>query len=552
MTVGSMMRGSPLHVVILVGPPGSGKSTFARQAIAHAPYAWRVVNQDTLGSRGACIRAMADALARRQHVIIDRCNFDFDQRRPWIELAQWVPLPCALSAIVFTPSLERCKARVLSRIGHPTLAGPGALRIVERMANLIVPPDARREGLEHVGYVRNNDNLGEGGEMPADAQRELQRLLLAAPLCAAQPRGARAAETQPPGASPPGSLRVATHNLLADCFVNQPAWYPSTPASSLEPSVRLAAALRAIRALDADVVCLQEATHAALNGLADSLAGEYAVSRLCANEPTAAPVPNGVAFLVKERGALANAPWTVERFVWSAEGSASAVLSSTYLGAPLNVMNSHLAFGPAGEDQARHALAWARDLSRAHPDGIFVWAGDFNFGPASPLVPCFLAAGLQDALGWSASPTYFPDMARDGARAARNDYVLYAAHTLALHSACVHGRQRPASDDHGGVCGGASEAAERQVGLPSDGARSRESSEGSDDSRARRPDALQPAEKRRRSDDRNGAGEVRRVTLKTALELGGSDHLPVVATLVPMGAGCSEENRDERLAAYPD
>jgi predicted kinase len=280
----------PLHVVLLAGPPGSGKSSFAAAATAACPHAWAVVSQDALGSRGACVRAMAEALARRQHVLIDRCNFDADQRRPWLELAQWSPLVSgSVSAITFAPNLETCKARVLRRVGHPTLSGPGSGQVVERMASEFVPPH-QREGIDHVRWVSNDDPPGGGGGGGSSFAPDVQQLvewLRSIPPCAPPPR-ARGAPAHP-------QLRVATLNILADCWV-KPAWYPTTPPAALELSARLALAARLLLEIDADVVCLQEATTASLNGLADMLGEEYTVSALCANEPTSAPVPNGVAF----------------------------------------------------------------------------------------------------------------------------------------------------------------------------------------------------------------------------------------------------------------
>ncbi|KAG8467746.1 hypothetical protein KFE25_006798 [Diacronema lutheri] len=546
---GAPTLAASLYVVILVGPPGSGKSTLARAIVARAPGAWSVVNQDTLGSRGACVRAMADALARREHVIIDRCNFDVEQRRPWIQLAQWTPLRCAISAIVLTPSLKRCKARVLARTGHPTLSGPNAPRIVERMASLLVPPHTR-EGLEHVGWIRNEEPLADDGALPADVQRELQRLSGAE--SGAQPQPTRAPITAREQRAP---IRVATFNLLADCWVNQPAWYPSTPGSALEPSARLATAVRAIRSIDADVVCVQEATPAALNGLADGLAGEYTISALCANQPTAAAAPNGVAFLVRERGALGGGrPWTSERLVWDGEGSASAALHATVGGAtvggggaegvPLAVLNSHLAHGEAGEDQARVALRWARDWCRAHPSGLLLWCGDFNLKPSHALVPCIVAAGLRDALGWSPSPTYFPDQARPGARPSRCDYVLFSAHTLSLERAHALGApqrgaaagalRRADGEPEFAVRRGASEGSGSGEDEPTD-AHAAEHTRAPGSPSARHPRAAGGSHARRaRSDGAEGRDDERRLGLRDALELFGSDHVPVVATLVPL------------------
>lgn len=78
-------------VIILVGIPGSGKSTIAR-AISSSSRSdnrtWEVVNQDTLKSRKEVLIRARLALERKKSVIIDRCNIDYTQRQHWISLAR--------------------------------------------------------------------------------------------------------------------------------------------------------------------------------------------------------------------------------------------------------------------------------------------------------------------------------------------------------------------------------------------------------------------------------------------------------------------------------
>ena len=78
-------------VIILVGIPGSGKSTIAR-AIASTfrsdNRTWEVVNQDTLKSRQQVLIRARLALEKKKSVIIDRCNIDCSQRQHWISLAR--------------------------------------------------------------------------------------------------------------------------------------------------------------------------------------------------------------------------------------------------------------------------------------------------------------------------------------------------------------------------------------------------------------------------------------------------------------------------------
>lgn len=79
-------------MLVLCGIPGCGKSTFASRLIASIPEKyrayWVVLNQDALGDRKTVIRYTEHALNYHQNTIIDRCNFNEEQRHPWIKMAR--------------------------------------------------------------------------------------------------------------------------------------------------------------------------------------------------------------------------------------------------------------------------------------------------------------------------------------------------------------------------------------------------------------------------------------------------------------------------------
>jgi predicted kinase/predicted phosphohydrolase len=112
-------EGKP-EVIVLVGIPGSGKSSVAR--ILQNKYGYVRINQDELGSRGACVEAATQALKLGKGVVIDRCNVDAGQRAPWIDLAKTNNLHAR--AVV----LECDRAIALDRIGkrknHETIKTP--------------------------------------------------------------------------------------------------------------------------------------------------------------------------------------------------------------------------------------------------------------------------------------------------------------------------------------------------------------------------------------------------------------------------------------------
>jgi len=67
-------------VLVLVGAPGSGKSTLAALLLPD----FHRISQDALGSRPKCLAAAEAAMQQGCCVVIDRCNFDAEQRSTWV------------------------------------------------------------------------------------------------------------------------------------------------------------------------------------------------------------------------------------------------------------------------------------------------------------------------------------------------------------------------------------------------------------------------------------------------------------------------------------
>ncbi|XP_060029473.1 bifunctional polynucleotide phosphatase/kinase isoform X3 [Erinaceus europaeus] len=94
-----------LEVVVAVGYPGAGKSTFLQEHLVAAGYVH--VNRDTLGSWQRCVAACKAALKQKKRVVIDNTNPDPPSRARYIECAQEAGVPCR--CFLFSATLEQAQ-----------------------------------------------------------------------------------------------------------------------------------------------------------------------------------------------------------------------------------------------------------------------------------------------------------------------------------------------------------------------------------------------------------------------------------------------------------
>ncbi|KAJ7242548.1 PNK3P-domain-containing protein [Mycena haematopus] len=82
------------EVVLFVGYPCVGKSTLYRRHFEPAGYLH--INQDTLKTRGKCVKAVQDALAAGNKCVVDNTNRDAFTRKFYIDLAKehGIPVRC--------------------------------------------------------------------------------------------------------------------------------------------------------------------------------------------------------------------------------------------------------------------------------------------------------------------------------------------------------------------------------------------------------------------------------------------------------------------------
>ncbi len=145
---------NPPQLVLLSGLQGSGKSTFAAQLVEQG---WCRISQDELGSRQRCELECITALTHGLNVVIDRCNFNVQQRSIWIQIAFY--RRAVVGAILFATPPNECIRRIMNRANHPTLPpSEQAKAIVQRTAQDFEPP-SRSEAIDWCRIIRKDSDF---------------------------------------------------------------------------------------------------------------------------------------------------------------------------------------------------------------------------------------------------------------------------------------------------------------------------------------------------------------------------------------------------------
>lgn len=144
-----------MNVIILVGLPGAGKSTFCWNFPEYSH-----INQDRLGNRNDCINALKRSLSKGRSAVIDRTNISKAQRRYFIDVAKDHGADVSCIFLDF-PAVE-CIERIKNRETHETLpSSSGEKKITEVVAkfnNSLELPDYS-EGFNEIIHITNFNEL---------------------------------------------------------------------------------------------------------------------------------------------------------------------------------------------------------------------------------------------------------------------------------------------------------------------------------------------------------------------------------------------------------
>ncbi|CAH9105278.1 unnamed protein product [Cuscuta epithymum] len=156
-------KGSSAIMVILVGAPGSGKSTFCDQIIRASSRHWVRICQDTIGNgkagtKAQCVMSATRALEQGRNVFIDRCNLDKEQRSDFMKLG-CDSMVVEKHAVVLDLPSKICISRSVKRTGHEgNLQGGKSAAVVNKMLQKKELPNLS-EGFKRITFCHDEKEV---------------------------------------------------------------------------------------------------------------------------------------------------------------------------------------------------------------------------------------------------------------------------------------------------------------------------------------------------------------------------------------------------------
>ena len=142
-----------IKFIMLVGLPGSGKSTFS-ELFKTCPLKVKVINQDTMG-RQRCEQAIGKSVKDNDITILDRTNFSVADRKKWLDLSMLLKSQCI--CVFLNMDKDMCIDRADNRTNHPTIKH-GSARIINSVHKELVVPTTE-EGFSDVIELTSIDDV---------------------------------------------------------------------------------------------------------------------------------------------------------------------------------------------------------------------------------------------------------------------------------------------------------------------------------------------------------------------------------------------------------
>ncbi|KAK4483796.1 hypothetical protein RD792_011000 [Penstemon davidsonii] len=150
-------------VVILMGLPGSGKSTFCDHVMRSSSRPWARICQDTInngksGTKLQCLSSATSALKEGKSVLVDRCNINKEQRVDFLKLGG---AKVEKHAVVLDFPAKLCISRSVKRTGHEgNLQGGKAAAVVNQMVPKKELPKLA-EGFARINFCQDEKDVKE-------------------------------------------------------------------------------------------------------------------------------------------------------------------------------------------------------------------------------------------------------------------------------------------------------------------------------------------------------------------------------------------------------